>query len=266
MSRADTRSGGTPLKKLLKVRSFGVIGVIVIGAFYVALPLYAGYDLKSSLDQGDAARLSERVDFASVRVSLRPAVTKTVEDVVSAQLKKAGTSAVILSEQLKDTLMPRIVDGVLASLVTPEMFIRIHASGKSLKDALEGIVIERAAGAEGVGSLLVVSSDDPDGTKPSRLEEIAGSFGVDVRKALGGLGGARAVQESGFADDTEPLSQASGPPPKYGFDNIKHVSLVGPFGLSVGVARTPSARKPELTAEMSFVGGSWKLTGLVPGI
>ena len=263
------RDKGTPLKSLLKVRSFGTIGVAAIAAFYIALPLYAGYDLNSSLERGDAARLSDRVDFASVRVSLRPAVTKAVEDVVNAQLKKAGTTAVIVAEQFKDTLMPRIVDGVLASLVTPEMFIRIHASGRSLKDALEGLVIERASGSEGLGSLLIVSGDSPDGAKPSRLEEIAGSFGIDVRKVLGGAGSAAgattAASDSGRDGTTNPLSRVDGAPPKYGFDNIKHVSLRGPFGLSIGVARNPKARKPDLTADMSFVGGSWKLTGLVPG-
>lgn len=263
------RGKGTPLKSLLKVRAFGTIGVIAIAAFYIALPLYAGYDLNSSLERGDAARLSDRVDFPSVRVSLRPAVTKAVEDVVNAQLKKAGTTAVIVAEQFKDTLMPRIVDGVLASLVTPEMFIRIHASGRTLKDALEGLVIERASGSEGLGSLLIVSGDNPDGVKPSRLEEIAGSFGVDVRKVLGGAGGSTgvtaAVSDAAGPTAATPLSQA-GSPPKYGFDNIKHVSLLGPLGLSIGVARDPKARKPELTAEMSFVSGSWKLTGLVPGM
>lgn len=262
MSRSRAQGKGTPLAKLLKVRSFGVLGVVVIAAFYVAWPLYAGYDLKTSLDHGDAARLESRIDFPSVRISLRPAVAKKVEDVVADQLRKAGAAGDLISAGLKDTLMPRIVDGVLATLVTPEMLIRIHASGRSLKDALDSIVLERASQTEGLGSFLVVSADQP-GERRSRLEEIAGAFGIDAGKALGGLAGAGAA-ETGAAAAAKPSPKPAGPPPKYGLGNIKHVSVMGPLGLSIGVSRDAKGKRPELTAEMGFVDGSWKLTGLVP--
>lgn len=263
MSRASARSRGTPLSKLLKVRSFGTIGVIAIAAFYVAWPLYAGYEIRSSLDAGDAARLSSKVDFPSVRVSLRPAVAKQVEEIVAAQIKKAGSAGALISEQLKDTLMPRVVDGVLATLVTPEMLIRIHASGRTLKEALQGLVIERASASEGLGGLMIVSGDNADNGQRSGLEDVAASLGIDVGKALGGLTGAGAAREASAAKAAP--EKASGPLPRYGVDNIKHVSVVGPLALSIGVARDPKARKPDVTAELGFVNGSWKLTGLVPG-
>lgn len=262
MSRSRAQGKGTPLAKLLKVRSFGMLGVIAVAAFYVAWPLWAGYDLKSSLDAGNAAQLERRIDFASVRVSLRPAVTKTVEDVMADQLRKAGAAGDLISAQLKDTLMPRIVDGVLATLVTPDMLIRIHASGRSLKETLESIVADRASLSDEFGGLLVVSEAEP-GARRSRLEDIAGAFGIDTKKALGGLAGAGA----GTAEESVAVVKTAkpvGPRPSYGLGNIKHVSVMGPLGLSVGVARDAKARQPDLTAEMSFVGGSWKLTGLVP--
>ena len=261
MSRSRGQGKGTPLAKLLKVRSFGTLGVAAVAAFYVAWPLWAGYDLKSSLDEGNVARLEQRIDFPSVRLSLRPAVAKTVEDAMADQLRKAGAAGELISAQLKDTLMPRIVDGVLAALVTPDMLIRIHASGRSLKDTLESIVAERASQADGFGGLLVVSGAEPGG-RGSRLDEIAGAFGIDTKKALGGLGGAGAgTAESGAATSR---TTTSGSRPSYGLGNIKHVSVTGPLGLSIGVARDAKARQPDLTADMSFVGGSWKLTGLVP--
>lgn len=262
MSRSRAQGKGTPLAKLLKMRAFGALGVIVVAAFYVAWPLYAGYEIKSSLDAGDAARLSSRIDFASVRVSLRPAVAKQVEDVIEAQLRKAGAMGSLVPAQLKDTLIPQIAEGVLVAFVTPEMLIRVHASGRSLKEALESIVIERASLEEGgLGRFLVVSEggQDPQGERRSRLEEIAGSFGVDVGKVLGGLAvGAEAAQAQG--------AEPAGPRPNYGLGNIKHVSVVGPLGLSIGVSRDPKGSRPELTAEMGFVDGSWKLTGLVPAL
>lgn len=263
MSRSRAPGTGTPLAKLLKVRSFGTLGVVAVAAFYVAWPLWAGYDLKASLDDGDAARLEQRIDFPSVRISLRPAVSKKVEEVVADQLRKAGAAGDLVSAQLKETLMPRIVDGVLATLVTPDMLIRIHASGRSLKDALDTIVLERASQPDGLGGLLVVSGTDP-GARRSRLEEIAGAFGIDTKKALGGLAGAGAGTAETGALAAQDAKRAAGPRPTYGFGNIKHVSVTGPLGLSVGVARDAKARQADLTADMSFVNGSWKLTGLVP--
>ena len=66
------------------------------------------------------------------------------------------------------------------------------------------------------------------------------------------------------AADVLPVKGGEAARPKYGIGNIKHFSLSGPLALSIGVARDAGAKKPELTADLSFVDGSWKLTGLVP--
>lgn len=265
MSRSRSQAGN-PLKSLLKFRSLGSVVFLAVLLFYVAWPLYAGYEIKSSLEAADTAGLSARIDFPSVRTSLRPAVAKKVDAVVTDALLKGGTAGGALADQLKARVMPRIVDGVLAALVTPEMLIRIHASGKSFKEAIDGMVLERASQAEGFGGLLIVPGDEAGGGK-SKIEEIAGAFGIDTKKVLGGgIGATTAEAESGEAPAALPAKSGGGERPKYGLGNIKHFSLTGPFGLSVGVARNPNARKPELTAEMRFVDGTWMLTGLVPQI
>lgn len=259
-----SRSRGKSVVSLLKARSLGSIGVVAVAAFYIAWPLYAGYGLKGSLETQDVEGLNARVDFPSVRVSLRPAVTAKVEQVLADALKRAGTAGGALGDTLKASLAPRIVDGVLAVLVTPEMLIRIHASGKSLKEALDAMVLDRASGTQGLGGFTIVSKDQEQGDGArSRLEEIAGALGIDTGKVLGGAGvtaGEAAVREPA---ELLPL-KAPADRPKYGIGNIKHFTFSGPLGLSVGIARDPKARKPELTADLTFVDGSWKLTGLVP--
>lgn len=257
---ARSRSG-TSVASLLKMRSLGSIGFAAVLAFYVAWPLYAGYDIKSSLDGHNVEALNARVDFASVRTSLKPSVTAKVDKVVSDALRKTGTVGGAIADRFKAQVMPRIVDGVLATLVTPEMMIRIHASGRSLKEALDGLVLERASQTQGIGGgLMIVSGDETEGGR-SRIEEIAGALGIDSKKALGGAGAQDAA--SGAAGSAA-LPAKSGPLPKYGLGNIKHFSLNGPLGLSIGVSRDAAGRKPELTADLSFVDGSWKLTGLTP--
>lgn len=257
MSRSRT---GPSVMSLLEMRSLGTLGFLGVLAFYVAWPLYAGYDLKTSLEGRNVERLNARVDFESVRVSLKPAVTAKVDKVLTQAFKRLGTAGGALADKLKVQMMPRVVDGVLATLVTPEMLIRIHASGRTFKDALDGLVLERASQPPGVmGKGLTIVSRDNSGESRKSLEEIARALGMDPDKALG-------AADAGVAGDAEsaPLAAKGGPRPKYGLNNVKHFSLNGPLGLSVGVARDATARQPDLTADFAFVDGSWKLTGLVP--
>lgn len=258
-----SRSRGTSVARLLKTKSLGTIGFVALAAFYVAWPLYAGYEIKTSLDAHNVETLNAKVDFPSVRVSLKPAVTAKVDQVVTDALRKAGTAGGALADKLKESVVPRIVDGVLAAFVTPEMLIRIHASGKSLKEALDSVVFERTSQAQGLGGFMVVpEGDQPGDGSPSRLEQVAGKLGIDTSKVFGGAAAKGA--EDAAAPAAELLPAKGGAKPKYGLGNIKHFSFTGPLGLSVGVSRDAGSRKPELTADLTFVDGSWKLTGLVP--
>ncbi|WP_072395675.1 DUF2939 domain-containing protein [Hyphomicrobium sp. CS1GBMeth3] len=260
-----SRSRGKSVFSLLKTRSLGTIGVLAAGAFYVAWPLYAGYEIKSSLDSQNVAGLNAHIDFPSVRVSLRPAVTERVEAVLTDALKRAGAAGGALGDQIKASIAPRIVDGVLAVLVTPEMLIRLHASGKSLKEALEAMVMERASGAQGLGGFAIVAQEQgPGGAGQRGIDEIANALGIDADTVLGGGTGAAAASEAASGAPAELLQVKGGKTPDYGIGNIKHFTFSGPLGLSFGIARDPKARKPELTADLTFVDGSWKLTGLVP--
>lgn len=262
MSGSRASKSGRSVASLLKMRSLGSIGFIAVLAFYVGWPLFSGYEIKSSLEGHNVEGLTARIDFPSVRTSLKPAVAAKVDKVLTDAFRKAGAAGGALTDQLKARIMPPIVDGVLATLVTPEMMIRIHASGKTLKEAVDGLVAERAAGSGVGGGLTIVSGDTSPGAQ-SRLEEIAGALGIDSKSALGGLAG----KKKDAGNDTAavpPLEAKSGGgnAPKYGLGNIKNFSLTGPFGLSVAVARDAAARKADLTASLTFVDGTWKLTGL----
>ncbi|HYD15458.1 MAG TPA: DUF2939 domain-containing protein, partial [Hyphomicrobium sp.] len=244
MSRSRGPAGTKSVASLLKMKSLGTVGFAAVLAFYVAWPLFAGYEIKSSLDTQNVEGLNAKIDFASVRTSLRPAVAAKVDKVVTDALRGAGQAGGALADKLKAQVMPRIVDAVLAGLVTPEMLIRIHASGKSFKEALDGLVVERASQAQGLGGFMIVPQDQPGGH--GKLDEIAGKYGIDVGKVLGG----GAAQDAAKPETTAALPVRSSEKPKYGLGNIKHFALTGPLGLTVGVSRDPAAKKPELTAEL----------------
>lgn len=261
MSRSSTFA--KPLD-ILKLRKLGPVVFAAVLAFYVAWPAYSGYEIKTSLDGHNVEGLVARIDFPSVRASLRPAVAVKVDEVITNALRKAGTAGGALTDQLKAQVMPRIVDGVLTAFVTPEMLIRIHATGKSFKEALDSIVLERTSQAQGLGGFMIAPDGENGGTR-GKLDEIAGKYGIDVGKVLGGAGAKETVADAESAATTAlPAKGSGGDRPKYGIGNIKHFSLTGPLSLSVGVARDANARKPEVTAELSFVGGSWIVTALAP--
>src|SRR5262245_26016658 len=132
MSGSRSSKSGRSVASLLKMRSLGTIGFLAVLGFYVAWPAFSGYEIKSSLDGHNVEALNARIDFPSVRTSLKPAVAIKVDKVLTDALRKAGTAGGALTDQLKARVMPQIVDGVLANLVKPEMMIRIYASGKSL--------------------------------------------------------------------------------------------------------------------------------------
>jgi len=250
------------------MKSLGSLLFLAAIAFYIAWPAYSGYEIKTSLDAKDAERLSAKIDFPSIRVSLRPAVATKVEKTLTAALKKAGPGSGPLTDELRAKLMPGIIDAVLAVLVTPETLIRIHSDGTNLKDVIDGIVAERAMMSGGLGDLIVTSpgSSGSEGGFGD-LSKIAEKLGIDPGKALGGLTGKKEAGQPAPAPVAEPV--AAGPQQMalgYGPQNVKRFGLNGPLSVVVGVAKDPKAREADLTAEMSFVDGDWKLTGLVPKI
>jgi len=249
------------------MKSLGTLAFLALIAFYIAWPAYSAYEIRNGLEKKDSALLEAKIDFTRLRASLRPAVTVAVEKAMTVALKKAGPNAGQLTDQLRAQLMPRVVDAALANLVTPETLIRVHAEGADLKKVIDGIVAQSAAQPGGLGDLIVVDPESGKTDALGTLGKIAEQFGIDPKAVLGGLakkGDDEMPAETGTTEQSIVAEHkvALG----YGFDNIKSFGLDGPLGLALGVARNPRARQADLTAEMSFVDGDWKLTGLVPRI
>jgi hypothetical protein len=245
--------------------------LLVLGAisFYGLWPAYSGYAIKSAFDAEDPAALERKIDFPSVRASLRPAVSAEVEAAMSDLLKKAGPNGGALLEQGRAQALPQIVDAALAALVTPVTFIRIYSDGRSLKQDMEAIVRDKVSTPEGIGGVLGgIAGIDPAKTAETlgNLERIAQDTGIDTGRVLGGPLG---KQEPGPVSDGTSVPAASqvaggSAKPKYGLGNIKRVGFDGPLAITIGVARDQAAVDSDLTVRMGFVDGDWRLTGLVP--
>lgn len=250
-------------------RMFSALAILAALAFYIAWPAYSGYQIKQAIDAKDQNALAAKIDFPSVRASLRPTVTARVENELATAFKKAGPSGGLLTDEIKAKFMPRIVDSVLTTLVTPEMIIRIHEKGGDLKSNIESLVAARAAQPDGISELVgsIIPGAGSNKDKLAGLNDLAAGFGIDTKKVIGGLmkdKGAAAMPEAPAQAPAPSTSADAKPAPHYGMANIKHLGFDGPFAIGFGVARDPASTEPDVSAAMSFVDGDWKLTKLVP--
>ncbi len=220
----------------------GALILLILAAFYVAWPAYTGYRIAGALDAGDTAVLESAIDFPSVRQSLRPAVAEKVDQSLKSALKSGGSGGSVLLDQVRKDVTPKIVDGALDGLVTPQALIRIHKDGRSFKDTIERTVAERPELVAQIGGLIggLLGRDIPGLPKPA---------------ATAGNGSGQAARTAG---GTKPEGTS------LGLGNIKSVALDGPWAISVGVARDAKVSEPDVTATFGFTGTDWRLTGLVP--
>ncbi len=245
------------MKKLI-----GLIFLLLLG-FYVGWPAWSGYRISNAIAAKDAAALAAKVDFPAVRDSMRPAVSAAVERELDAQMKQSGGAfGNLLGGDLKKQMLPQMVDSVLATLVTPENIIRIASEGDA---------------AASVRRILAEKMGDIAGKLPGLPSGSAGA-GAPGLPALGGVGQlGDLAKQMGIGGRTGgspvPAPQATPAPsgggdaarkPSFGLGNIKGFSFDGPLGYLVSVAQDASSASADLTAGMSFTGGDWKVTKVIP--
>ena len=102
-----------------------------------------------------------------------------------------------------------------------------------------------------------------------KLGKIAEAAGIDPGKALGGIFGKKEAPPG-------PVEKAPDPKPApadgtaarkpFGMANIKSFSFNGPLGYSIGIAKDATASVADITADLSFTGGDWKVVGIRPRI
>lgn len=256
-----------------KLLAFAILGLV---GFYVVWPAWSGYRIAAALQSNDPVTLAGKIDFPSVRESLRPVVTGEVDKRLTQQMSQLGGGAgQLLTGDLKKQLMPKVVDGVLAALVTPENVIRIANDSGGVVKAIEKIVAEQAGKAAGGLGAMMPGGGGASGGVPAGAGGLGNILGGVVTGGGLGLPGGLPALPGGLGAQPKPeAAPATAPPPvattadgkssSVGFANIKSFALDGPLGFGVSIAKDGAQSKPDLTAGMAFTGGDWKLVRLVP--
>ena len=240
-----------------------VLALLLLAGFYVAWPAWSGYQIREALQARDAAKLDAKVDFDSVRVSLRPIVTQKVSDGFDRYQGQAGPTAGLILGQLKKDVIPRIVETSLVTLLTPETIIRIASEAGPIKESFERIMREQMGRSIPGGA--VNAGGDTSQAAGGGQSGLGGMLGrvLNNRAATGNQPGA--VEPKVGEPKPGEVEQPPQPTKRtYSYANIKSFAFNGPLSFRVGVAKDPATPDADVTAEMSFTGGDWKVTGLVP--
>ena len=237
------------------------LAVMVAATFYLAWPAFSLFQIAEGVKGKDEAKLQNKIAWQSVRSSLREPVNKMVKKEIGNQAKGQGVEGVIVG-QLAGEYAPQVVEKILDAYVTPKGIIMLAEQGGKLKTAdlgLGGLVQnlknqKSGANESGDGGQL--------GDLLNTVKEVAGKIpgGKElVGNALGNYG------KDLFKDVAK--KSADKPEAKitnYGLNNIKSLTFNGPLSFEVGLAKSPTAKNPDVIAGMSFVDMDWKLSKFVP--
>ena len=263
-----------------------LILLLAIG-FYAAWPAFNGYRIHQALEANDPATLAAKVDFPSVRQSMREPVLAQVNTRIESVMKDLGPATQLVGDQIPTDNIEKIVDGALASVVEPKRIADIYANGGDLNAALKDAVlseIDKMGGLVAVlklDKLLNAAGDGQNGGEQGSATiggfKIPGALGdlvknKEVKEALGGIAGKIGLDPTKMAGKLFPARMdksskpASGGKPSYGIDNIKSFAFPSATAMQVGVARSPTSSDPEVTVEMAFRNYDWRVTKIIPNL
>jgi hypothetical protein len=266
--------------------------IVMVAGFYVGWPAWSGYRIHQALKTHDAETLERKIDFASVRVGMRPIVTGEVDKALDRMQRDAGSLSAAFAAAVRKDLAPRIVDAALHTFVTPQNVIKMVQRGGSVRDMVRQSMSEQMGRKSGRAAIAAAAPMPMAGSEPERRTAGLGGIMERLSRPRGsadGIAPSEPAETAPSAPDASPppvsdpapavppasppaMSEASTAPPppaprrQISFANIKYFSITGPLSFEIGVNRRAEATEPEVVVEMAFRDGDWKVIRVVPRI
>ncbi|MFT5510170.1 MAG: hypothetical protein ACI89J_003262, partial [Hyphomicrobiaceae bacterium] len=130
-----------------------LVVLLAIG-FYVAWPAYTGYSIYQGLEGNDPKALTAKIDFPSVRKSMRGPVLSQVNTRIESVMKDLGPATKLIGDQIPRDNIEKIIDGALASVVEPNRIAEIYSNGGDLNAAIKDAVLDEINKMGGLVSVL----------------------------------------------------------------------------------------------------------------
>lgn len=261
-----------------------LVVLLAIG-FYVAWPAFTGYRIYQGLEGNDPATLAAKIDFPSVRQSMRGPVLSQVNTRIETVVKDLGPATKLIGGRIPRDNIEKIIDGALATVVEPKRIAEIYANGGDINAAIKEAVLAEIDKLGGLVKVLKLDKllaqgkeGEPSGAGASiggiKIPGGIGKFlkNKEVSDAIGSIAGKIALDPGKMAGKLFPASgdRARATPPKgqssFGLENIKSFAFPSATAMQIGVARSPTAADPEVTAELAFRNYDWRVTKLIPNL
>lgn len=241
-----------------------LLAIILAGAFYCAWPAYSLYQIADGVKVKDESKLQNKIAWENVRSSLRAPVTARVKEEISNQSKSQGIEGALMG-QLAGEFAPQLVEKILDAYVTPKGIITLANQGGKINPADLGIggLVQKLGNKNNAGNQGDKQGGGLLGGILGKANEIAGKI-PGGKELIGNTLGTYSKDLFKNIDKNSSKGSASSSKTSYGLNNIKSFNFNGPLSFEVGLAKSPTAKKPDVIAGMSFIDMDWKLSKIVP--
>jgi len=165
------------------MRKFIFLLVGVLFVFYVGWPAWSGFRIYNALEKNDATTLERKIDFPSVRDSLKPAIRAQIDKMLD---RTTGDAAGQLRDgRLRQQIGPQLMETVLNKIVTPQSIASLYEWRGDISQVIKGIkeIREIETATNGAG---IAESARPSPLRLSNIKRLAftspTSFEIGIAK------------------------------------------------------------------------------------
>jgi hypothetical protein len=172
------------MRKLL----FLLLGLLLV--FYVAWPAWSSYQIYDALEKSDITTLERKIDFPSVRESLKPAIRAEVDKRLD---RTPGDDAGHLRDgRLGQKIGPKLVEIVLNKIVTAQSIASIYEWRGDISQVVKDVKEIREIGTPTGGAGIAGMGANPSTLGLSNIKRFAftspTSFEIGIAKDASGSG------------------------------------------------------------------------------
>jgi len=165
------------------MRKFIFLLVGVLFVFYVGWPAWSGSRIYNALEKNDATTLERKIDFPSVRDSLKPAIRAQIDKMLDRTMGDAAGQ--LRDGRLRQQIGPQLMETVLNKIVTPQSIASLYEWRGDISQVIKGIkeIREIETATNGAG---IAESAKPSPLRLSNIKRLAftspTSFEIGIAK------------------------------------------------------------------------------------
>lgn len=137
--------------------------VVVLAGAYVSAPLYAAWQIREAVRANDTATLERKVDWVSVRASLKTSLAEA-RLVLSEAQEATGEARPSVWQRLKAAALPYVTDPLIDRYMRPEGIGQLYQLRQRLAAQAAAARRVARAGTTGAGSRTPDPAPEPPGT------------------------------------------------------------------------------------------------------